>query len=1212
MRREEEEGQHVSVAIGAEPDATDGPTEFLARRVERATISRDVSSFSRSVEEVRMDGIPIRMILNRIKVSQLPILSHQNSLQQFLNHLNEMRIGPFDSELPSEVTTPDERPRMPHTQNPTSPSTAQPSFVGESWYASYFMRGFAPGCTSFHRPIDDCNQTVQNVSRDTPRQNCPRRSPQPRGRTELSDLPRPDLMDRLIHAYFDQFHIFCPIVGKESFAASLHDGTVSGTLLRCVLFVASLHCDVEILHVMGHSTRLDANSDLFNKASTSFDEDTQSDRTSMVLSSYLLHYWFGNPTSYRDAHWWLAAAIRSAQCMGYHRSTKDSQMPPQERLRWKRIWWCLYIRDRQTSLSTGTPMVINDLDHDVEELVMEDLSDETPETARYIISQMELNKTAARLYFLHCSPSRLPLSRETSVRQTAMEDIQMALQSWYTTSEGINVSKRDHHLTLTLKVCYYYYFINLLQRLQRQSNRGGDTKPILDAALQVFGLVEDSLLYWTPEHFPMIYVSALFSAMIAVAADGSMSPPRSDQLLCKIRPGLLALKQFESVYNLARWIRNFFMDILNRSEPHTGDKTAQAQELIEPRRAQNGQPITLESVAQAPAENTVAATPVPAEQPDYSTPSLNVEDPSFLFGHDARENECHHPELARVGGFWPASLVTGIFSGTYNSDVMDFPQPDSLQYQAMHFLADLGIASSDYLAAYFSDTLPDKSDLSRLQVDHRRDLTRISENISINHDTSAANIKAACAEFEQIIGKDHISTERTDLVTHSGSDYQSYAWSEESAILSNVILYPETTEQVSQIVKVCFRRRLPVTPYSGGTSIEGQYIPQFQGICIDFTRMNQIKEINPVDLDCTVQPGIGWVDLNDELASHGLFFPPDPGPGAMIGGMVGTGCSGTNAAAYGTMKDWVLSLTVVLADGTIIQTRQRARKSSAGYDLTRVFVGSEGTLGLVTEATLKLAVKPPHEVVAVCTFPTLRAAASAVREVASSGIQVAAVEILDEVQMRNINLAALTRLKWKEEPTLFFKFAGSDDFIVKHIAKKVGEITKRNGSSTYTFASDESERNELWSARKAALWSMLAQRQSPTDKVWTTDVAVPLSRLPDIIELAKADIEKSGLMGSIVGHVGDGNFHTLLLFPEEKRPIAEAVVHRMVDMAIEMKGTATGEHGIGLVKRDYLEKELGKETVDTMRAMKSAFDPMCILNCDKVIRMKPVEEQQSK
>ncbi|RBQ77714.1 hypothetical protein FVER14953_05713 [Fusarium verticillioides] len=368
--------------------------------------------------------------------------------------------------------------------------------------------------------------------------------------------------------------------------------------------------------------------------------------------------------------------------------------------------------------------------------------------------------------------------------------------------------------------------------------------------------------------------------------------------------------------------------------------------------------------------------------------------------------------------------------------------------------------------------------------------------------------------------------------------------------------------------------------------------------------MNNIVELNKYDLDCVVQPGIGWMDLNEELAGHGLFFPPDPGPGAMIGGMVGTGCSGTNAAAYGTMKDWVLSLTVVLADGTIIKTRQRARKSSAGYDLTRTFIGSEGTLGLVTEATLKLAVKPPCEAVAVSTFPTLRDAASAVREVLSNGIQVAAVEILDEVQMKSINDSALTRLKWKEEPTLFFKFTGSDEFIMDHLAKQVGSITKQNHSTTYTFACDETERNELWSARKNALWSMLAMRKSPTDKVWTTDVAVPLSRLPDIIEFAKADIEKSGLLGSIVGHVGDGNFHTLLLFPEEKRHIAEEVVHRMVDKAIEMKGTATGEHGVGLVKRDYLEKELGKEAVDAMRSMKNAFDPLCILNCDKVIRMQ--------
>ncbi|KAM5387442.1 hypothetical protein ACJA88_001794 [Fusarium oxysporum] len=529
----------------------------------------------------------------------------------------------------------------------------------------------------------------------------------------------------------------------------------------------------------------------------------------------------------------------------------------------------------------------------------------------------------------------------------------------------------------------------------------------------------------------------------------------------------------------------------------------------------------------------------------------------------------------------------------------DIQRLPGLDYQLSTFgLYVLGLAALTVgmAGALSVNSLPTKRQLSSTQS--------LFDTPEIQHDLSASNIEGACKEFAAILGPENVSTERTDLVTHSGSDYQSYAWTEESAILSQVILYPETTEQVSELMKVCFRRRLPVTPYSGGTSIEGQYIPHLQGICIDFGRMNNIVELNKYDLDCVVQPGIGWMDLNEELAAHGLFFPPDPGPGAMIGGMVGTGCSGTNAAAYGTMKDWVLSLTVVLADGTIIKTRQRARKSSAGYDLTRTFIGSEGTLGLVTEATLKLAVKPPCEAVAVCTFPTLRDAASAVREVLSNGIQVAAVEILDEVQMKSINDSALTRLKWKEEPTLFFKFTGSDEFIVDHLAKQVGSITKQNRSTAYKFASDETERNELWSARKNALWSMLAMRKSPTDKVWTTDVAVPLSRLPDIIEFAKADIEKSGLLGSIVGHVGDGNFHTLLLFPEEKRHIAEEVVHRMVDKAIEMKGTATGEHGVGLVKRDYLEKELGKEAVDTMRSMKNAFDPLCLLNCDKVVRMQ--------
>lgn len=303
----------------------------------------------------------------------------------------------------------------------------------------------------------------------------------------------------------------------------------------------------------------------------------------------------------------------------------------------------------------------------------------------------------------------------------------------------------------------------------------------------------------------------------------------------------------------------------------------------------------------------------------------------------------------------------------------------------------------------------------------------------------------------------------------------------------------------------------------------------------------------------------------------------------MIGGMVGTGCSGTNAAAYGTMKDWVLSLTVVLADGTVIKTRRRPRKSSAGYDLTRLFIGSEGTLGLVTEATLKLAVRPAHTVVAVGTFPTLNKAASAVQNVLASGVPFAAIELLDDVQMRSINHAELTTIHWKEVPTIFFKFASSSEKTAMDGCKAVQSIALNHGSTSFQLATSPDEQKELWSARKAALWSMIALKKDPTDKVWTTDVAVPLSKLPEIIEWTKEEINRSGILGSIVGHVGDGNFHSLLLFAEEERHIAEHIVHRMVEKAIDLDGTATGEHGVGLVKRDYLKLELGDSTVDLMR-----------------------------
>ena len=390
------------------------------------------------------------------------------------------------------------------------------------------------------------------------------------------------------------------------------------------------------------------------------------------------------------------------------------------------------------------------------------------------------------------------------------------------------------------------------------------------------------------------------------------------------------------------------------------------------------------------------------------------------------------------------------------------------------------------------------------------------------HDVSPANLQAAWSDFVKIVGEENVSTEEADILAHSGSDYSSYRTKElERPFL---IVLPSTTEEVSRIMKVCHERKIPVTAYSGGTSLEGHFSATRGGICIDFGRMDQILELHKKDLDVIVQPAMGWQLLNEELSKEGLFFPPDPGPGAMIGGMVGTGCSGTNAYRYGTMRDWVISLTVVLADGTIIKTRQRPRKSSAGYDLTRTFVGSEGTLGLVTEATLKVTVKPKSESVAVASFPTVRDAAECVARVVGEGVPIAAIEILDDVQMRCINESGSTSRSWKEAPTLFFKFSGTASGVKEQIGI-VQKMAKSNGSHGFEFAKNADEAMELWSARKEALWSVMAKKRDDSDHVWTTDVAVPISRLPDIIEETKEDMSKSGLLGAIVGHVGDGNFH---------------------------------------------------------------------------------------
>ncbi len=390
------------------------------------------------------------------------------------------------------------------------------------------------------------------------------------------------------------------------------------------------------------------------------------------------------------------------------------------------------------------------------------------------------------------------------------------------------------------------------------------------------------------------------------------------------------------------------------------------------------------------------------------------------------------------------------------------------------------------------------------------------------HDTSKKNLEACWVDMVAIVGEEHVSEDESDRASRSGSDWSSYNTKENER--PAMVIRPSTTEEVSRIMKVCHTRKMPVTAYSGGTSLEGHFSATRGGICIDFGRMDKILQLHKEDLDVVVQPALGWELLNEELGKDDLFFPPDPGPGAMIGGMVGTGCSGTNAYRYGTMKEWVLSLTVVMADGTVVKTRQRPRKSSAGYDLTRIFVGSEGTLGLVTEATLKVTVKPKSQSVAVTSFGSIREAAQCVREVVGEGIPIAAVEILDDIQMRCINDSGSTSRTWKEAPTLFFKFAGTPSAVKEQIGI-VQKLAKARGSKSFDFAKGDDEATELWSARKEALWSVMAKRRDESDHVWTTDVAVPISRLPDIIEETKEDMGRSGLMATVVGHVGDGNFH---------------------------------------------------------------------------------------
>jgi D-lactate dehydrogenase (cytochrome) len=401
--------------------------------------------------------------------------------------------------------------------------------------------------------------------------------------------------------------------------------------------------------------------------------------------------------------------------------------------------------------------------------------------------------------------------------------------------------------------------------------------------------------------------------------------------------------------------------------------------------------------------------------------------------------------------------------------------------------------------------------------------TSLDEMSSARYDLTEANLRAAQDELTALLGQDRVSADLGERIARSST-----AWSAAPGgdlDRCSFIVNPTSTEEVSAIAKICHQRRIPMIAFSGGTSLEGTLAATTRGgCCIDFKLMNKVIQVHPKDMDVVVQPGVGYEDLNQQLDPQGLFFPPDPGPGAQIGGMIGQGCSGTNAYRYGTMKDWVLGMTVVLADGTIVKTRNRPRKSSAGYNLTQLIIGSEGTLGIVTEASLKLTSAPRNIRVAVVAFPTNQCAVDTAIEVVQNDMPVAAMELLDNVTMRAINEAGYTSKSYPELPTLFFKFAGHSPQAVQEQIARVQEFAKRNHCSTFEFSRDEEEASSLWSARKTALWSMLAMKENPEDEFLSADTAVPISRLADLVEETKGYLDESGLVGSCLGHVGDGKF----------------------------------------------------------------------------------------
>lgn len=417
--------------------------------------------------------------------------------------------------------------------------------------------------------------------------------------------------------------------------------------------------------------------------------------------------------------------------------------------------------------------------------------------------------------------------------------------------------------------------------------------------------------------------------------------------------------------------------------------------------------------------------------------------------------------------------------------------------------------------------------------------------------------------------------------------------------LPDAVVFPKTNAEVAEIVKICAKYKIPIIPYGTGTGVEGAVVATESTLCIALNEMNRILRVSPDDRDATVQAGVTRLQLNTHLAemSTQLHFSVDPGADASLGGMVATRASGTSAVRYGTMLDNVLGLTVVTADGMIVHTGSRARKSAAGYDLTRLFIGSEGTLGIITEITLKLTRLPEAVAAAVCAFPSVAAAVDTVIKLMDTGVSIARIELLDEHQMDAVNKYA--GLTYEVAPTLFFEFHGSENTVAES-SEIAGKIAGAHGSGDFRWAIDENERKRLWQARYDSYYAALDRR--PGSVGYVTDVCVPITRLAECIAKTKQLLEQSRLPATLLGHVGDGNFHVVFaLEPDNNDELVEAqqLSHQIVDIALKMDGTCTGEHGVGVGKRNALEKEHG-EAINLMRAIKYALDPQNLMNPGKV------------